>query len=320
LKVLSYLSCAMFFIVSTSSIWSQTFTSTLDGSWTVGGNWAGGTSPALGAPGGITTNSTHNIFIESEIVLNSNLSVAGGTEIIVRAGAILTINGNVTFQNNSSIIIEAGAILIINGNLTNNNNSFDIIINGTIIIDGNFTGGNGSEINGAGNMDISGSVTTSGSGSVFGSTVDCTTNCNSSAGNPLPIELTHFGILKVDDGFLIEWITASERDSDYFELLHSTNGIDWTSVVTIPGAGNSSVTLHYGYTHLTALVGVHYYRLAQTDYDGTVKSYPPLSIELEETPVLMGRFNASGQQVNESARGLVFEQYSDGRVVKQFKE
>lgn len=78
------------------------------------------------------------------------------------------------FQNGSSVLVEAGAVFIIYGTLNNSNNSNGIVINGELIVHGNFTGGNGSTITGTGTMDADGSISTGGSGSVFGSTNDCT--------------------------------------------------------------------------------------------------------------------------------------------------
>lgn len=299
--------------------YGQSFLSFVDGNWTTNSNWSGGTAPALGNPGGITTHNSHTITIGSDIVLNSGISIAGGTTIIVTAGNTLTINGSATFQNNSTILVEEGAILIINGNVTNNNNSNDITIDGTIIIDGNFTGGNGSEVVGSGDFEISGSVTTSGSGSVFGSTDNCTDDCSITQSTPLPISLSNFSVTINQKDVTVSWTTESERDNHFFEVLHSVNGLEWEVAGTIPGAGNSSTTVHYSFVHTSPVAGINYYKLSQQDFNGTREYFLPASISIDEKPHLIGRVNTLGQEVNENYQGLVIEYYSDGSTVKRIQ-
>ena len=304
-------------LLSITISYSQTHTSHNNGYWTTNTNWIGGVAPALGAPGGITTNNSHHIAINSTITLNSGLSVNGGTFIHVLDGATLIINGNVTFQNNSNLYVSSGAILIINGNVTNNNNSDNIIIDGVISIDGNFTGGNGSALAGNGEMEISGTVTTSGSGNVFGSTVNCTSDCNNTAASPLPIELGTFEVTHLNGENLVEWFTFTERNNNFFTILHSIDGINWEVISELPGAGNSSSINNYSFTHNITIGGIHYYKLSQTDYDGTNVVFDPVSIDLGNLPVLIHSVNLSGQKVNDTYSGFVIDYYSDGSTVKR---
>tara|TARA_B110000240_G_scaffold117712_1_gene131788 strand:+ start:611 stop:2527 length:1917 start_codon:yes stop_codon:yes gene_type:complete len=84
----------------------------------------------------------------------------------------------------------------------------------------------------------------------------------------LPIELLSF-TANVEDGHVrINWVTTTEINNDYFNVEHSVDGINFTSISTIKGAGNSKLTLNYSDEHYTSLEGVSYYRLKQTDYDG----------------------------------------------------
>ena len=91
----------------------------------------------------------------------------------------------------------------------------------------------------------------------------------SNAINPLPIKLLYFTALynKHTKNVDLDWATSSEVNNDFFSVEKSSNGIDFGLVVTVPGAGNSSVKLYYEAIDTDPLLGVSYYRLKQTDYD-----------------------------------------------------
>ncbi len=89
--------------------------------------------------------------------------------------------------------------------------------------------------------------------------------------NPLPIELLMFDARIKDDGKThIEWYTATEIDNDYFTIERIQNFDDTPETIAIvKGAGNSSSLNKYATIDEKPLEGVSYYRLKQTDYDGT---------------------------------------------------
>jgi hypothetical protein len=85
---------------------------------------------------------------------------------------------------------------------------------------------------------------------------------------PLPITLLSF-TAEVEDGHVqLKWITASEINNDYFNIEHSKDGVIFTSINKIRGAGNSMQSLNYSSIHHPPIEGISYYRLKQTDYDG----------------------------------------------------
>lgn len=87
---------------------------------------------------------------------------------------------------------------------------------------------------------------------------------------PLPIELISFTAREAAPNTVdLEWSTATERNNDHFTVERSENAQEWTAVATVPGAGNSSTTVHYATTDRSAYGPVFYYRLRQTDTDGT---------------------------------------------------
>tara|TARA_R110002049_G_scaffold154302_4_gene318772 strand:+ start:2053 stop:3279 length:1227 start_codon:yes stop_codon:yes gene_type:complete len=88
-------------------------------------------------------------------------------------------------------------------------------------------------------------------------------------GAALPIDLYSFTIYKtIGDAVLIEWITLSEINNDYFTIEKSLNMVDWMPVGVVDGAGNSLDKLDYSFLDLDTDIGMIYYRLKQTDFDG----------------------------------------------------
>ncbi len=97
--------------------------------------------------------------------------------------------------------------------------------------------------------------------------------------NPLPIELTTFTGVQLNDVVKLHWTTLSEVNNDFFTLEKSRNGTQWESFLTIPGAGNSSSALNYSEIDENPFIGLSYYRLKQTDFDGSFDYFGPISIQ-----------------------------------------
>jgi len=102
--------------------------------------------------------------------------------------------------------------------------------------------------------------------------------------SPLPVELLSFTALAKGDAVELEWLTASERNSDHFTVQRSSDGIRFEDVLRVNAAGNSQALLRYSTRDEQPLRGVSYYRLRQTDADG--------STALSEIAVV--RFDQSG--------------------------
>ena len=92
--------------------------------------------------------------------------------------------------------------------------------------------------------------------------------------NPLPIELLYFNALPSESEVKLVWATASEIENDYFTIERSTDGNNWIEIAKVDGAntGNSSVQLNYEHWDREPELGLSYYRLKQTDFNGVVTS------------------------------------------------
>lgn len=86
---------------------------------------------------------------------------------------------------------------------------------------------------------------------------------------PLPIELISFSAQEGPNEVTIRWETASETNNSHFTVERSANARDWDEIRLIAGAGNSSTIIQYEITDDNPLYGRSYYRLKQTDFNGT---------------------------------------------------
>lgn len=88
----------------------------------------------------------------------------------------------------------------------------------------------------------------------------------------LPIELSFFTAEKSGKKVSLVWKTSSEHNNAGFAIERSANGTtEWQEIAFVKGAGNSSKEITYTHTDLTPSTGINFYRLKQTDADGTPK-------------------------------------------------
>ncbi|MFD1553556.1 hypothetical protein DNU06_07725 [Putridiphycobacter roseus] len=86
---------------------------------------------------------------------------------------------------------------------------------------------------------------------------------------PLPITLLNFEAnLQKDKTVQCNWSSASESNNAYYTIEKSKDGKQWLHVSDVKGAGNSSEKINYSTLDLNPFLGLSYYRLSQTDYDG----------------------------------------------------
>src|SRR5690606_13882255 len=85
---------------------------------------------------------------------------------------------------------------------------------------------------------------------------------------PLPIELLDF-YAEAKNGFIeIKWITASEKNNDFFTIERSLDGKEFRPIGEVNGKGNSIELSYYTYEDHNPINGIQYYQLKQTDTNG----------------------------------------------------
>lgn len=87
----------------------------------------------------------------------------------------------------------------------------------------------------------------------------------------LPITLSSFKPSREANAVKLTWTTSSESNSDYFEMLKSTDGKTFTAIGAVKAAGNSNQNLVYSFKDVNPVKGTNYYQLKMVDLDGTSK-------------------------------------------------
>ncbi|MEM7160978.1 MAG: PA14 domain-containing protein [Bacteroidota bacterium] len=100
----------------------------------------------------------------------------------------------------------------------------------------------------------------------------------------LPVDLILFQATAQNDRVLLEWVTASEVNNDYFLIERSDDAQNWYSAVLTQGQGNSSVLVHYKEYDNEPFSGINYYRLTQFDFDGTYSESDIVSAYIHGSP------------------------------------
>lgn len=109
----------------------------------------------------------------------------------------------------------------------------------------------------------------------------------------LPLTLTNFTGRLSGSSVLLDWVTASEENTSYFEVQRGTNGSVYDSLGKVLAAGNSTSARQYQYTDALppAPSAAYFYRLKMADIDGHFTYSPvveispsPASLTLSATP------------------------------------
>lgn len=120
--------------------------------------------------------------------------------------------------------------------------------------------------------------------------MDCTYDDGLFIGAALPVELSGFEAQLEDQDIFIQWTTLSESYNAGFEIQQSWDGVRFTTIGAVNGAGLSTEPQQYAFVdkgvRIRALGDFSYYRLVQIDYDGA-KTYSEirtvnLNLELEK--------------------------------------
>ncbi|MBK8674775.1 MAG: T9SS type A sorting domain-containing protein [Bacteroidetes bacterium] len=86
----------------------------------------------------------------------------------------------------------------------------------------------------------------------------------------LPIELIYFDATCDKEGYVdLNWSTASELNNDYYTIERSRDAVSFEQVKEVDAAVNSGNILAYNEKDESPILGTSYYRLKQTDLDGS---------------------------------------------------
>ncbi|QKG53953.1 T9SS type A sorting domain-containing protein [Hymenobacter sp. BRD67] len=96
--------------------------------------------------------------------------------------------------------------------------------------------------------------------------------------NPLPVTLLSFGAQRQASGVLVNWRTASEQHNAYFEVERSLDGVVFSAVGKVTGAGTSAQAHNYHYLDAQVPGELVYYRLRQADDYSGLSSYSTVAV------------------------------------------
>jgi hypothetical protein len=229
---------------------------------------------------------------------------ANGDTVIIPSGKVVTVSSNAN-SNDFLYIKIFGELHFAGGQLSLDiNSSVFVFISGKItstgspsekIRVGNVEKYRGSDPNVLGPMEAD---QNSGSGFLpFGAAIT------------LPVKFIGFNIAQQNNAVLIQWATAQETNSNFFEIQRSENGNDWITITTINAAGNSNSVRNYSYSDRGVNSPVAYYRIKEIDIDG----------RFVVTPVRVIKFGNSNNEIkmnNSSANSIYvhFSQQVKGKV------
>lgn len=97
----------------------------------------------------------------------------------------------------------------------------------------------------------------------------------------LPIELIYFNVYQKNNEIVIDWKTETERDNDFFTIEKSLDGKSFKVLTYEKGAGTTTEEQFYTYSDFEPFKGISYYRLSQTDFDGTNVEFDIKSIQFK---------------------------------------
>ena len=84
----------------------------------------------------------------------------------------------------------------------------------------------------------------------------------------IPVEMTIFKGYTKGAVNMLEWSTATERNNREFIVERSLNAVDFQSIGSVKGNGNSDIVRNYTFADESAPLSIAYYRLRQIDNDG----------------------------------------------------
>jgi hypothetical protein len=98
---------------------------------------------------------------------------------------------------------------------------------------------------------------------------------------PLPIELISFEGAIEYNKIKLTWSTATEIDNDYFTVERSADGVNFNSIGNVDASGNSLSIKNYSLYDNKPFPTINYYRLKQTDFNGSYTYSKIISITSE---------------------------------------
>ena len=195
-------------------------------------------------------------------------------------------------SNGATIEIDPGVVVMVKGDLifSGSGSAKALNINGELLVEKSIRTNNNLAWGGSGSLTIGDTLFASNGGN-FGCSglicsnifySHCTGNnnfCNNVGNVTLPIKLIEFKGSLVQNEAVLDWSTAEEVNNNYFEILHSVDGISFEKIAEINGSGFSNERIDYSYTTSEIIPGTNYFAIRQVDFDGQAEQFPMIALE-----------------------------------------
>jgi len=97
----------------------------------------------------------------------------------------------------------------------------------------------------------------------------------------VPVTLVDFSATERSGRTLLQWSTATEINSNHFDVERSTDGQNFDKIATVASNGNTNVLINYQTTDNFPSLGVNYYRLKMVDNDGSYQYSKTVSVNFK---------------------------------------
>jgi hypothetical protein len=140
----------------------------------------------------------------------------------------------------------------------------------------------------------------------------------------LPVELSEFTGVRVNDDNLLRWTTETEFDSKEFVIEWSCDPLSgvWQPVATVDAQVHSSVQTHYSAVHTSPHRNkINYYRVVQRNQDGYEHTYHEKMVAIDNTDhrQIVRIVDLMGRDAASDTKGVVIYIYADGSKEKVFQ-
>lgn len=270
---------------------------TEDGNWTSANVWSSANAPSSNIGSNTHLIIRDSVFLDNDLEINGTLTIESGGVLVLSSGNNIEVkNGTLNvegklYADDANIINGSGRINFKSGsesyfkNFTNNTTGGNLTIetNAMIYVSGNFSSTGSATNNGtikvegdyhATNLQNDGDIL------VIGNISGTTTGTPPQSVTALPIELLFFEARVEEEAVKLKWATASEVDNDFFTIERADKEGIFQPIATIDGAGNSIHQINYETTDRFPNMGINYYRLKQTDFDGTYEYAKVVAVKL----------------------------------------
>lgn len=104
----------------------------------------------------------------------------------------------------------------------------------------------------------------------------------------LPVSLVSFKAAVLDSRLVqLEWVTAAEHNNSFFTIEKSRDATSFTTLTSVSSQGNSTTEVSYTWQDTQPFEGVNYYRLSQTDTDGTTVFFHIVSVTVDDNGTII---------------------------------